>query len=100
MASWSGGYVKRARKHVASMLPAPCWRCGRWLYADEPQTWVAGHIIERDLAPELAHDPENWAPECRPCSDRSGAVYGNRKRGRAAPPPTSRRWVRLRGSGF
>ena len=90
---WGGSSTKRARKHIAAQLPAPCWRCGRMLLAEEPWTWVAGHIIERDLAPDLANDPENWAPECRPCSDRSGAAYGNRKRGRGRPQRvTSRAW--------
>lgn len=92
---WSGTYVKKARAYIAEQLPAPCWRCGRLLYAEEPGSWVVGHIIERDVAPELTHDPSNWAPECRPCSNRSGAIYGNRKRGRsriAPPAPTSRDW--------
>lgn len=95
MSSWSGSLVRKARAHIAAQLPAPCWRCGRVLFAEQPWTWVVGHVIERDRAPELMADPENWRPECRPCSDRSGAIYGNRKRGRAfAVSPTSRRWVR------
>ncbi len=54
-----------------------------------------GHIIEVDRAPELMWDEDNTRPEHRTCNYRAGAVYGNRKRGRAAAAaPTSRQWVR------
>ena len=89
-AYWGGSLAMRARAYVATTLPAPCWRCHRMLYADQPWTWVAGHIIERDLRPDLAADPSNWIAECRPCYNRSGAVYGNRKRRRIAS--ASRIW--------
>jgi hypothetical protein len=94
MANWGGSHVKKARQRMAAMLPAPCWRCGRILTNDDPGSWVVGHLIERDLRPDLMLDPDNQAPECRPCSNRSGAIYGNRKRGltRRQVSPTSRDW--------
>ena len=89
---WSGHRVRKARQRLAATLPAPCWRCGR-IVTDESQM-VAGHLIERDVAPWLMDDPANQAVECKPCSDRSGAIYGNRKRGRARAQAkvTSRDW--------
>ena len=87
---WHGTYVKRARKYIAAQLPAPCWRCGRMLHIQD--AWVVGHLIEADRAPWLEHNPSNWAVECRPCSDRSGAVYSNQKRARQRLTPTSRDW--------
>ena len=87
---WHGTYVRKARAYIAATLPAPCWRCGRVLDVDD--AWVVGHIIEADLRPDLELDPANWAAECRPCSDRSGAIYSNRKRGRRSPRVTSRDW--------
>jgi 5-methylcytosine-specific restriction endonuclease McrA len=92
MTKWGGWTVTKARRHIAAQLPAPCWRCGRVLYADDPGSWVVGHLIERDRAPDLALNPDNWAPECRPCSHSSGARYRNAKQGRRRRRPTSRTW--------
>jgi hypothetical protein len=55
-----------------------------------PATLNVGHIVGRDEARLLGwteaavNDIGNTQPEHARCSDRSGAVYGNRKRGRLA----------------
>lgn len=90
MSDWSGSLVKRARRHVAAMLPAPCWRCGRLLDIDS--AWTVGHLIDRADAPHLAADPGNWAPECSRCNYSAGARSGNRRRARRPRVVTSRNW--------
>jgi len=88
--SWSGSIVRKARKHVAAMLPAPCWRCGRWL--DEGSAWTVGHLIDAAVAPELEHDPSLWMPECARCNYSAGAAAGNRRRAQRPRRVTSRAW--------
>ena len=93
MAKWGGPRVTRLRARMAKDLPVICWRCGQWITQD--MAWTIGHVIEVDLAPELMWDPENHRLEHADCNFRAGAVYGNRKRGRATQvSPTSRAWVR------
>lgn len=79
----------------------PCARCGgpihygapRYLPGTRrvnPRSLVVGHIIGRDQADRLGWSDaqinalSNTQPECAHCSDRSGAIYGNRKRGHIA----------------
>jgi 5-methylcytosine-specific restriction endonuclease McrA len=92
MSGWNGSRVRTARKRIAAQLPAPCWRCGRILDTDDP--WTVGHIIDRAIAPHLADDPNNQAPECQYCNSSAGATAGNRRRNhrRPAMAPTSRTW--------
>ena len=87
---WHGTYVKRARKYIAAQLPAPCWRCGRMIAVGEPFT--VGHLIDAAIAPEMEHDPGNWAVECPKCNYSAGATAGNRRRRRRPVRPTSRQW--------
>jgi hypothetical protein len=87
---WGGHLSRKARAHVAQQLPAPCWRCGTMLTEDGP--WTVGHLVDRAIAPHLADDPDNWAPECARCNYRAGAAAGNRKRARTPRRVTSRDW--------
>ncbi len=92
MSGWHGTYVKRARAYLAMQLPAICPRCGRII---TPQMqWDVGHIIDKDIAPELMHDPTNWRAEHSRCNRQAGAAYGNKKRRirRRYLLPTSRTW--------
>ena len=82
--------MTRARKHVAATLPAPCWRCGRWL--DDDSDWTVGHVVSAMVAPELENDPSNWLAECARCNSRAGAVEGNRARAGKPKRVTSRVW--------
>jgi hypothetical protein len=76
-----------------------CARCGRPLDTRIPRYYpgtrkvhpgslVVGHIVGRDQAKLLGWKDEqinaitNTQPEHARCSDRSGAQYGNQKRGR------------------
>lgn len=94
----------------------PCARCGRAIdyraarYLPgtrrvNPASLAVGHIVGRARARALGWPDtminalSNTQPEHARCSDRSGAVEGNRMRGalrrargRAAPLVTSRRW--------
>jgi hypothetical protein len=75
----------------------PCARCGgaiqygapRYLPGTRrvnPRSLAVGHIVGRDQATRLGWTDQqinavsNTQPEHARCSDRSGAVYGNRKR--------------------
>ena len=91
---WNGTLARRARQRIGAQLPAPCWRCGRMLTADQP--WTVGHIIDRAIAPHLAADPINWAADCPRCNYSAGASAGNRRRRVSKRlrtiTPTSRRW--------
>lgn len=93
-------------------LGLPCARCGqpiqygapRYLPGTtrvNPRSLVVGHIVGRDAAKRMGWSNEqinalnNTQAECARCSDRSGAVYGNRKRStrkRALNLDTSRVW--------
>lgn len=108
-------WMKVVRPHWQA-LRRPCARCGRMIDYDSPRyytgtrrvnpaTLVVGHIVGRDEAYQLGwpderiNDISNTQPEHARCSDRSGAVYGNRKRGRLAlirrtrpDVDTSREW--------
>lgn len=98
----------------------PCARCGRPIDYDtgrylpgtrrvNPASLAVGHIVGRDQAKRLGWTEQqinalsNTQPEHARCSDRSGAQYGNRLRGRGPggrrsrpdgfePLVTSRQW--------
>lgn len=84
--------------HIRAGLP--CARCGGEIQYGAPRYYpgtrrvnprslVVGHIIGRDVAKQLGWSPaqinavSNTQPEHARCSDRSGAVYMNRKRAQA-----------------
>lgn len=72
MKPWSGRAVKAARALVhARDLPGPCGRCGKTIDPDRDE-WVVGHIKSRITYPSLTWDANNWRPEHRACSDRTG----------------------------
>jgi hypothetical protein len=75
----------------------PCRRCGRAIdYTGgrfipgtrrvNPRSLVVGHIVGRDEARRLGWSNaqinalSNTQPECADCSNKSGAIYGNRLR--------------------
>ena len=65
---------------MATLLPAPCAKCGRLIRPGE--AWVIGHRIPRAIRPDLTWDPTNWAHEHRACSQssaRSVAVEKNKR---------------------
>lgn len=99
------------KHHIRAGLP--CARCGkaiqygapRYLPGTKrvnPRSLVVGHIVERDRAKRLGWSDQqinalsNTQAECARCSDRSGAIYGNSKRGRVramrAVLKTTRAW--------
>lgn len=67
---WSGRRVQAARTLVATWLPMQCGRCPHPVDGTEP--WVVGHKIARSIRPDLMWSPDNWQPEHRACSDRTG----------------------------
>lgn len=73
-ARWGGSRSTKARAYVRTMLPCPCWRCGRIITPEMP--WVAGHIVSRHDGG--TDDPHNLRPEHRRCSDSSGGRVGGR----------------------
>lgn len=89
---WGGRRAQQVRAELAATLPAACWRCGGIVTAD--MAWDVGHLIEVDLDPSNAYDPDAYAVEHAYCNRRAGAQYGNRKRaGWRRRPTTSRRWT-------
>lgn len=95
MSRWGGRRVTELRKALAEQLPMPCARCGKPVMPG--QRWDIGHIVGRDVDPELAWDPDNWRVEHAACNRAAGAAYVNRKRARQRPrrqriSPTSRDW--------
>ena len=71
---------------------AVCGKCGRAVLPG--MAWDVGHIVARDIAPHMTHDPANWRIEHSRCNRSAGATYGNRKRGmrRLSLPTSSRTW--------
>jgi hypothetical protein len=87
----------------------PCARCGTAIDYDGPRylpgtrrvnpaSLAVGHIVGRDQAKQMGWTEaqinalSNTQPEHARCSDRSGAIYGNAKRGARKRLDTSRVW--------
>lgn len=70
---WAGAVVTEARRIVAAMLPAPCWRgCGTILTKDSK--WTVGHIEARETGGgDVA---SNYLPECPSCNFSEGGKRG------------------------
>lgn len=84
----------KARARLAPSIAqgvAVCSKCGRPVV--EGQAWDVDHLIGQDVAPDLVHDPDNWAVAHRRCNRSAGASYVNRKRAAAVVRPRpSRLW--------
>lgn len=80
-----------ARKTVAALLPAPCYRCGRTVTAE--MKWEADHTISRIQAEALGisevEQDRMVAPAHASCNHRHGATLGNQLRAKAQMPPRS-----------
>ena len=87
------------RGHWMKLPVQVCARCGKGIDTTlkryypgtrkvNPGSLAVGHIVGRDQAKALGWSEErinaisNTQPEHARCSDRSGAQYGNQKRGR------------------
>jgi hypothetical protein len=78
---------RKLREQVKA-LRLPCVRCGGWIDYDNaygkqnPRSFVLGHRVSRREARARGwtaaqmNDPVNLQPECRSCSNRSGAQLG------------------------
>lgn len=75
--AWAGRKVTEARTIVATWLPMTCGRCPRVVDGSEP--WVIGHKIARWERPDLMWAPDNWQPEHKACSDKTGQAEVIRK---------------------
>jgi hypothetical protein len=91
-------------------LRLPCARCGGWIDYDNiygrqgPRSFVLGHKVSRREARARGwtiaqmNSPANLQPECRSCSNKSGAQLGRNlqnKRPTQAPQrfaPFADRW--------
>ena len=81
---WAGAQVRAARAQVATMLPAPCCRCGKLVRPDD--NWQADHYpVPRELG------GTQLAPAHARCNMRAGGQRGaqltNARRSRKAPNP-------------
>jgi len=86
---------RKARALLQPLIDQGLATCGKCGHAVVPgMLWDVGHIIARDVAPELTHAPDNWRVEHRHCNRSAGATYGNKKRGRQRHgiPAPSRPW--------
>jgi 5-methylcytosine-specific restriction endonuclease McrA len=95
VSGWGGRRVTELRKAMAHLLPCVCWRCGQRITED--MQWTIGHIIDRDIAPELTWEPSNHRPEHARCNFSAGGKAGRRKQmarrpRRARTAPVSREW--------
>lgn len=81
-----------ARKAVAAMLPAPCYRCGRIVTAD--MKWEADHPMSRVHAEALGiseHDQDQAVVAAHAsCNHKHGASIGNALK---AKPRTEQRKI-------
>ncbi len=73
---WGGRRAQQARDYMRTLLPADCVTCHRRIEVGD-ERWVVHHVIGRGEAmasgrPWLVWDVNNWAHQCRTCSDRSG----------------------------
>ena len=90
---WGGSKSTAARAVVRRMLPAACWRCGKMITRDDPESsWHAGHVTDR--AAGGVDDSSNYMPECAGCNTSAGGKVGaaitNAKRGAGKPPTMAR----------
>lgn len=88
---WGGAQSTKARAKCRSMLPAPCWRCGRLLTREMPETeWQAGHTTDRA---DGGNDGDVM-PECTSCNlsagGRRGAAMTNQRHQQAQAGPIHR----------
>lgn len=72
---WGGAASRKARALCRAMLPAACWRCGRLITREMPESeWHAGHLEDR--AQGGADSGGNYAPECTGCNTSAGGKLG------------------------
>jgi len=72
---WGGRASINARKICRAMLPAGCWRCGRMITPDMPDSaWHAGHLEDRGQGG--SDSSSNYAPECSGCNTSAGGKLG------------------------
>jgi hypothetical protein len=93
---------RKLRERIAA-LRLPCARCGGWIdYGNvfgkqDPRSFVLGHRVSRREAKARGwtaaqmNSPANLQPECRSCSNKSGAKLG---RALQAPQMTAEQLVR------
>lgn len=90
---YSSAKARAMLSPVVERGEAVCLKCGHAVLPG--QQWDVDHLVPRDLAPQLTHEPANWAIAHRRCNRAAGARYGNRKRARALEsrrPKASRSW--------
>lgn len=74
-AAWGGAKSRNARAIVRAQLPACCWRCGKLISPDDPESsWHAGHVTDRAAGGEDSSG--NYAPECSACNLSAGGKVG------------------------
>jgi hypothetical protein len=72
----------RTNRAALKRLRLPCAICGRAIAYDQPHAFVAGHIVSRRKAKLLGWTASqinalsNLRPECKPCSNKTGAREG------------------------
>ena len=76
----------RRNRAILKAMRLPCALCGRTDMYSMPGQFVAGHIVSRRKAKLLGYTEaqtnalSNLRPECRSCSNRSGAREGQQAR--------------------
>lgn len=74
-AKWGGRASHNARKICRAMLPTGCWRCGKPITLEDPESsWHAGHIEDRGQGGQ--DSAGNYAPECTSCNLSAGGKLG------------------------
>jgi hypothetical protein len=72
----------RANRARLKLLRLPCAVCGKAIDYTQPAAFVAGHIVSRRKAKQMGWTEaqinalSNLRPECRPCSNKTGAREG------------------------
>jgi hypothetical protein len=72
----------RKNRATLKQLQLPCSICGRAIDYTQPGAFIAGHIVSRRKAKLLGWTPaqinalSNLRPECRSCSNKTGAREG------------------------
>jgi hypothetical protein len=76
----------RANRAQLKRLRLPCAICRRSIDYTQPRAFVAGHVVSRRKAKLLGWTPaqinalSNLQPECRSCSNKTGAREGQQVR--------------------
>lgn len=89
-------YITTASEWLDTRADLTCHWCHAWTSPDLPvghdHKATVDHLVEVDIAPDIALNTALWVVACWPCNSARGARHVNRKRNRQPARQPSRRW--------